>query len=542
MVKLNLPTRPWVPQWLGIVTMFIVIFPITLLNGAYTGSMVEVSNTLGVLSEDITMAYYSASVGMAVAYPIVPKIRTIATPKTLLLTDLLLQIFFSLVCAKTGSMDVIMVCSFCMGFLKAFVMLEFIILIRPLFSPKNVRSEFYAYFYPIVFSGGQLSMAITAQLAYHYQWQHMYYFVTILLLIAILFVICFFRYARRPMHIPFKEMDGRSMFIIATAFLLTLYTFTYGKTLDWFASPKIRVYVFVIPLLIALFIHRQRTQGKPFVSLKPLFLHKSIIGYGFMVLAMFLTATSSLVTNYMNSIIRVDSIHANSLSLWLLPGYVVGAVICFWWFRWQRWRFRFLISGGMFCYVIYLAILYFGITPYGTYEMLYLPILFRGVGMMVIFIAFGVFVVEDLDPRLTLSNAFFLISFRSVLAPVLSASFFNNMLYYLQAKGMNILSENMTLTNPLAEQKYNQALSNALAQGHEFSEAGQLAANSLYSTLQQQSLLLALKTLIGYVLILALVIAVIAAFIPFHKTLKVAVVKTGDDMVCLLYTSPSPRD
>ena len=36
MVKLNLPTRPWVPQWLGIVTMFIVIFPITLLNGAYT--------------------------------------------------------------------------------------------------------------------------------------------------------------------------------------------------------------------------------------------------------------------------------------------------------------------------------------------------------------------------------------------------------------------------------------------------------------------------------------------------------------------------
>lgn len=195
MVKLNLPTRPWVPQWLGIVTMFIVIFPITLLNGAYTGSMIEVSNTLGVMSEDITMAYYSASVGMAVAYPIVPKIRAIATSKTLLLTDLLLQVFFSLICAQTGSMDVIMGCCFFMGFLKGFVMLEFIILIRPLFSPKNIRSEFYAYFYPIVFSGGQLSMAITAQLAYHYQWQHMYYFVTILLLVAILFVLCFFRYA-----------------------------------------------------------------------------------------------------------------------------------------------------------------------------------------------------------------------------------------------------------------------------------------------------------------------------------------------------------
>lgn len=531
MVKLNLPTRPWVPQWLGILTMFIVLFPIILLNGAYTGSMVEVSNTLGVLSEDITMAYYSASVGMAVAYPIVPKIRAVVTPKTLLLTDLLLQVLLSYLCARAGNMDILIVCSFFIGFLKAFIMLEFIIQIRPLFSPKNIRSEFYAYFYPIVFSGGQLSMAITAQLAYYYQWQYMYYFVMILLLIAIVFVLSFFRYARRPIHIPFKEIDGKSIFIISAAFLLALYTFTYGKTLDWFASPKIRIYVFLVPLLIFLFIHRQRSREKPYVSLKPLSQHKAVIGYFFMVLAMFLTATSTLVTNYMNSIIRVDSVHANSLNLWLLPGFVLGAIVCFWWFRWQRWRFRFLIAGGMSCYVLYLAILYFGITPYGTYEMLYLPMFFRGTGMIILFIAFGVYVVEDLDPRLMLSNAFFLISFRSVLAPVMAASFFNNMLYHLQQRYVNTLAESMTLVDPIASQRYQQALNSALVQGHGYSEASQLATNNLYSVLQTQSLLLSLKTLLGYVLLPALVITVACCFIPFHKTLKVKVVKTGDDMV-----------
>lgn len=531
MVKLNLPTRPWVPQWLGILTMFIVLFPIMLLNGAYTGSMVEVSNTLGVLSEDITMAYYSASVGMAVAYPIVPKIRAVVTPKTLLLTDLLLQVLLSYLCARAGNMDILIVCSFFIGFLKAFIMLEFIIQIRPLFSPKNIRSEFYAYFYPIVFSGGQLSMAITAQLAYYYQWQHMYYFVMILLLIAIVSVLSFFRYARRPIHIPFKEIDGKSIFVISAAFLLTLYTFTYGKTLDWFASPKIRIYVFLVPLLIFLFIHRQRSREKPYISLKPLSQHKSVIGYFFMALAMFLTATSTLVTNYMNSIIRVDSVHANSLNLWLLPGFVLGAIVCFWWFRWQRWRFRFLIAGGMLCYVLYLAILYFGITPYSTYEMLYLPMFFRGTGMIILFIAFGVYVVEDLDPRLMLSNAFFLISFRSVLAPVMAASFFNNMLYHLQQRYVNTLAESMTLVDPIASQRYQQALNSALAQGHGYSEASQLATNNLYSVLQTQSLLLSLKTLLGYVLLPALVITVACCFIPFHKTLKVKVVKTGDDMV-----------
>lgn len=64
------------------------------------GSMLEVSSTLGILSEDITMGYYAAAAGMAVAYPIIPKIRAIATPKTMLLTDLILQIFLSYICAR----------------------------------------------------------------------------------------------------------------------------------------------------------------------------------------------------------------------------------------------------------------------------------------------------------------------------------------------------------------------------------------------------------------------------------------------------------
>ena len=531
MVKLNLPLRSWVPQWVGIVTMFVIIVPIMMLNGTYTGSIVEVSNTLGILSEDITMGYYAASVGMAVAYPIIPKVRAVVTPKTMLLTDLFLQIGFSLWCAHTSNMDIMTVCSFFIGFLKAFIMMEFIIQMRPLFSPKNIRSEFYGYFYPIVFSGGQISMAITAQLAYYYQWQYMYYFTILLMGVAMVFVLLFFRYAKRPISFPYKEIDWKSIILISAALLFSIYVFTYGKALDWFASSKILIYAILTPLLIYLFLYRQRTQEKSYVSLKPFTHHKSVIGYFFMIITMFLSATSSLVTSYMNSIIHVDSVHANALNLFLLPGFLVGGIVCFWWFRWQRWRFRFLISGSLFCFVIYFAILYFGITPYGTYEMLFLPTFFRGLGMLTLFIAFGVYVVEDMDPCLMLSNAFFLISFRSVLSPVIAASFFSNILYYLQLKGMNILSENLTLEIPKTSERYNQLLKGAISQGHEFSEASQIASNTIYLTLQQQALLLGIKTIVGYVLIVTLVLAVVCCFIPFHKTIKIAVIKTGDDMV-----------
>lgn len=151
--------------------------------------------------------------------------------------------------------------------------------------------------------------------------------------------------------------------------------------------------------------------------------------------------------------------------------------------------------------------------------------------MLTLFIAFGVYVVEDLDPKLMLSNAFFLISFRSVLSPVMASSFYSNILYHLQIRNINILSENISFTTPVAAERYSQALKSAVSQGHEFSEASQIATNNLYSTLQQQALLLGIKEILGYVLIVTLIVAIVCCFIPFHKTIKVAVVKTGDDMV-----------
>ena len=115
MKELEAPVRQWVPDWLGLISIFIVILPVTMLNGSYTGSMLEVSNTLGTNSEDITMGYYAASAGMAIAYPIIPKVLAAFSVKSLLLIDLVLQFFLSWVCARTQNADILIVCSFAVG-------------------------------------------------------------------------------------------------------------------------------------------------------------------------------------------------------------------------------------------------------------------------------------------------------------------------------------------------------------------------------------------------------------------------------------------
>lgn len=529
--ELEVPIRRWVPDWLGVVSIFLIILPVTMLNGSYTGSMLEVSGTLGTNREDITMGFYAASLGMAIAYPIVPKVLAALSTKFLLLADLLLQFFLSWICAHTQQVDILIVCSFFIGFLKGALMLWFIRRSKKIFSPGNVRSEFYAYFYPLVYGGGQLSMIITAELAYYYNWRYMYYFMMLLILGGILMVAVCYRHDRALKKLPVSQLHIREMFVVSAGLLMLMYVINYGKVLDWMSSPRICLYIVIAPMLLALFIWMQHHSPAPYVSLEPLYHFKTVLGYFYMMMVMFFSTSTTLLTNYMTTILQVDSTHTYSLYIFLLPGYALGAFVCFWWFRWQQWRFRFLIAGGMGCFAVFFGMLYFGVSPGSTYEMLFFPIFLRGFGMLLLIIAFALFAAENLNPKFLLSNAFFLITFRSVMAPVLATSFYSNLLYHLQQKYMHSLSENFTLVDPLAASRYTDALNSSLAKGHGYAEGMQMAATNLYSTLQQQSLLLALKEILGYLFVVTLVIAIVSRFIPFHKTVSIKFAKTGDDMV-----------
>ena len=528
---LELPVRRWVPDRLAVAGLFSVLLPVTMLNGSYTGRMLEVSNTLGSNAEDITMGYYAASAGMAIAYPIVPKVLGAVSSKVLLLADLTLQFLLSWFCARSQSADTLIVCSFFIGFLKGFLMLWCIRRIKTIFSPKDVRSEFYAYFYPLVFGCGQLSMIITAELAYHYDWKYMYYFMMILLLAALLMVAICFRHDRPLRRIPLRELHVREMFVASAGLLMLMYVLCYGKVLDWLSSPRICLYVVLGPALLVFFLRTQHRSRNPYVDLAPLRQPKALVGYLYMMIVMFFSTSTTLLTNYMTSILQVDATHSYTLYVWLLPGYALGASVCFWWFRWQRWRFRFLIAGGMACFALFFGLLYFGISPGSTYQSLFFPVFVRGAGMLTLIIAFALFAVEELNPKYLICNAFFLIACRSVLAPVMAASFYGNALYRLQQKYLCSLSEHFTLTDPAAAAKYAAALDSSLARGHGYAEAAQLATGELYSTLQQQSLLLALKDILGWLFAVSLLLAVVSRFIPFHKTIRVRYAKAGDDMV-----------
>jgi hypothetical protein len=521
--------RAWVPRWLVFVTAIIVLIPVLLINGAYTGSNVDVSSFLGVMSEDISMAYFAASAGMAMAHPVIPIVKPVATTKTIILIVLFCQLILSWICAVTSYIEIIIVCSFFIGYFKAFTMIEIISIIMPFLSPSNTRNEFYSKFYPITITTAQLSMVLTAELAYRYQWQYMYYFMIALLLVAMLMVVICMAFGRRLIRIPLQDIDWYSFIQCSVAFMALLYILIYGKIEDWFASKNIIIASILAPVLGWMFVRRQLlAKGKPFLDFSVLKNRNSTVAHLFSFIMAFFASFSVLTTAYVNSVLRLDSTKSNELYLYMLPGIILGGFICYYFYK-KKVRMAWLIFIGFSCFTLAIGLLYFEIKPTGLYEDLFIPMFLKGLGMLVLFIALAVYMVKGLKPQQMIYNAFFMIGCRSALAPALGSCILSNWLYRLQQQNIVRLSDSVDKLNLMATSQYNQAYKGYLNNGLSIENAQSMAINTLYSKVQIQAVTISIKEILGYMLIIGIILLVIV-ILYFFKYKPVRWMKVGQDM------------
>lgn len=521
--------RSWVPQWLIAVVAFLVLIPMMLINGAYTGSSVDISSYLGVTSEDINIAFFASAAGMAMAYPLIPIIKPVATTKTIILVVLFIQLILSFVCAVTSYIEVIIICSFLIGFFKAFTLMEVVFILMPIFSPSNTRNQFYAQYYPIVLVLSQLSLVLTGEFAYNYQWQYMYYFMIALILIAMVAVVICFQFGMRMIRIPLNTIDWLSFFQCSTVFMCILYVSIYGKTKDWLNSKEIIFAIVLIPIMGWMFVRRQLiTDSRPFVDLSILKNRNSTVIYLFCILMMFLASYTIVVSSYVNSVLRLDTARLNELYIYMIPGIIVGGFICYYWYM-RAFRMAWLIFIGFFCFALGIFLLYFEISPDGRYEDLFFPMFLKGMGMLILFVAFAIYAIEGLDVKLLIFNTFFLIGIRSAIAPAISYSILTNWIYILQQKYTLKLSESLDATNMLAMSQYTQSYNTNLVHGMSIEDAQKLALNTLYNKVQVQALMIGLKEILGYMLIISIVLLVVI-LLYFFKYRPVKLIKVGRDM------------
>ena len=147
----------WVPAPVQTLLLFILIIPVLLNSGTYTGIAADMVGGLGTMSEYITMANYMVTIGMISVYPFLMPVKGVLKTKHILLITIGISILLNYICATTSHPEVIVISCYVLGAVKMFTMIELIIPLMGIISPSGNRARFYAFFYPISISIGQLS-------------------------------------------------------------------------------------------------------------------------------------------------------------------------------------------------------------------------------------------------------------------------------------------------------------------------------------------------------------------------------------------------
>ena len=535
----NYPFYSWVPKPLGIIFMIILFVPMITMSGVYSANSGEMMSGLGIQSEYIAFAGFCTSIGMAAFSPFFYELVCIRREKMMCIVGFSILFLLSFVCAQTDSLFILGLCSLLMGFVRqTLLMAHLFVLIRYGFgieatknltpgceptteeawdamdSEKMVSQPVIYLFFMII---GQLGTWLTAWLAYAYEWQYVYHFMMAFMLAGIIIVFFTMPYHKYPMP---KFPITMSKFGNVTVFSIMLCSFAYvmvfGKTLDWFDDPTIRISTVVCLIFTALFIYLEKTRRSPYFIMEVFQLR--VVNYGIMLFFLLMVCNSSamFVNVFTNVGMKIDNWQNATLGNWVMVGYTVGlifAVIARAKNIHLKWMYclGFLFIGG------YALFMYFEVQNDGMYERMKWPIIIRSTGMMLLYSLISTIANQRMPYRFMSTWVCIMLTVRMVIAPCIGSALYTNVLQHRQQYYVTRFAQDYDRTSLETAKTYDQTVMGMQYQGKSVTEAQNMAAMSAKGKVQVQATLVSIKEMAGWTFYGCLVCAGLMLVIPWRK-------------------------
>ena len=369
--------RPW------ILVLFVLVFQFS--GGVYLASVSEMVGSTQLLQEDIQMAGYASLVGMALFFGMMFRLKMAVKSKPTLLLCCTVILLANIICAHTTSVPVLVATCFVTGFFRIWGTFECNSTIQLWITPKRDMAVFFCYVYLIVNSTINLSGIMSVYLAFWQTWEYMHYAIVLALLLVMLTVMFIYNDKRVMPPLPLYGIDWLGMLMWGVVGLCVVFVCTYGEHYDWFDSFHIRLATFlgVITFILnrwrASFIHHSYIFHDLF-SRFPMVL----ILIGIIILGDTLLAPEHIFEHaLMEGILGYDSLNVISLNWVGFFGTLLGCLVVYVLFARWKWSYQRMLMIAFLCYIFYLAYFYFVIDYNLPKEALYLPVIIRSIGYVI---------------------------------------------------------------------------------------------------------------------------------------------------------------
>ena len=481
----SIPQIRFIPEkmkpWLLI--LFILVFNCT--GGVYLAAVSDMVGSTQLLQEDIMMADYASLVGMALFFAIMFRLKWAIRPKTTLGSCILVLLAANLICMHTGSVPVLVGVSLVAGFFRMWAIYECNSTIQLWITPKRDMSIWFCYIYLIVNSTIQLTGIAALSFSVWASWHYMYWFIIgALLVIYLIVTICYKGISIMP-RLPLLGIDWIGMLLWAATAMSVLFICVYGEHYDWWLSEHVWFATVLGVVSLGLNLWRATFLRHPYISLAIFKIPIVPTCVGIILVMDLLLAPSHIFEHtLMESVLGYD--HLNTLTLnWVaIVGVVIGIVFTWQTFARRKWSYQRMLVIAFSCFAFYLAYFYFRIDYNLPKEALYLPVILRSAGYVMVAV-----MMLTANSRLPFPYIFLHgLSFQNMFSAALAAPIGNAIV----GRALKVVMTRNTML--LGERMDNVTLSASHAQ---FGE--------LYGMVQVQALVESMKEIYGWLLLVAIV-------------------------------------
>jgi hypothetical protein len=464
--------KPWV------LFAFFIIYQFS--GGIYMAAVAEMSGSLALMHEDILMAGYASLVGLGLTFTIMLRLKFRFATKTSLITSAAGLIVCNLIAMHTHSVPLLVAVCFVAGFFRMWGTFACNSTIQLWVTPKRDMSVWFVYIQVCVQSFIYLTGLASIYISFLTKWEYMHWLIIGALLSLILFTFISFRHYRHMPKLPLFGIDWMGALLWATTILSVIFVLNYGEHFDWYQSTEIWMGTVFGLTALALNVWRASFVRHPYIANNTWgFRHVWLTFLLFIVVDILNSPSGFFERTYTEVILGYDALNLISLNWFVLLGTAIGAFFSYQAFALRKWKFKTMTLIGFSLLVSYLLIMYFIIDYNLPKEMLFLPILLRGMAYIIIAITF-ITALTDV-PFSNFWQSLTVQSFISACCGALVGEAFLKQVFKLtMKKNEMMLGANLDKVNPLTSN---------------------IPLDTLFGKLQQHAIIISIKEIYGWLCI-----------------------------------------
>lgn len=489
----DIPDVPnYVPRrlkpWLFIFFVIIIQFS----GGVYLAAASDMVGTTAMMQEDILMAGYASLIGMSINFAVMFRFKFRFSNRIQLLAAGTVLIAANFICAHTESPAVLVVTCLIAGWFRMQATLACNSTIQLWLTPVRDMSVFFCYVYLLVDSAIQLSGIATVYTAFNLEWEYMQWIMTGLLALMMVMVLILVKPVRGPMFIPLLGIDWIGAILWAGFMMCFTFICVYGNFYDWWSAPEIRQATVLGTLFLGVNLWRATFLHHPYISFRAM-RNRNVIRATVIYMVFFtLLATEHVFEHsYAANILGYDETNLIDLNWYVFVGILLGCGFTYLTFALRKWRYKSMTAIAFALAAVYLAYFYF-LIDYGIEkEMLFVPLVARGAASVIISIVYLTSIVQSGLPFQVFPQALTINGFTgAVMGATFGPAIIGEFLRQTMAKNASLLSAPLTDFN---------------------TDAARMPIGQLYGMVQQQSLVVSIKEIYGWLLLIAIISLIIIA-------------------------------